>query len=140
MASVENNNRFISEPGGPGEPQLSKGEPELITVYCAGWVCRDVSTLNCHRKEPLPGSHPKVCAGTARDSSQTLAAHDGCLPKCNLQWKVLCQVDDSSEEDDWDMEKETFEVYEARVNSPLPGEPIQSWPLSDFLNISSQDH
>jgi hypothetical protein len=140
MASFEKNTRFILEPGGPGEPQLSKGEPQLITAYCAGWVCRDVSTMNWHRKELLPGNHPKVCAGKARDSSQTLAAHDGCLPKCFLQCKVLCQVDDSSEEDEWDKEKETFEVYEARVSSPLLAEPIQSWPRSDFLKLSSQDH
>ena len=52
---------------------------------------------------------------------------------------VLCQVDDSSGEDVWDNEKETFRVYEARVNTPLPGEPKQSWPLSDF-HKSSQDH
>ena len=52
---------------------------------------------------------------------------------------VLCQVDVSSEEDVWDKERETFRVYEARVNTPLPGEPIRSWPLSDFQR-SSQDH
>ena len=46
--------------------------PTNITVYCAGWVCRDVSTMNQHRKELLPGDHPKVCAGKAGASSQTL--------------------------------------------------------------------
>ena len=51
---------------------------------------------------------------------------------------VLCQVDDSSEEDVWDKEKETFGVYEARVNTPLPGEPKQSWPLSDFQRSSQE--
>ena len=53
---------------------------------------------------------------------------------------VPCKVDDSSEEKDvWDKKKESFMDYEARVNAPLPGEPIQSWPLSDFQR-SSQDH
>ena len=53
--------------------------------------------------------------------------------------KVVCvlrQADDSSEEDVWDKEKETFRVYEARVDTTLPGEPKQSWPRSDFQRSS----
>ena len=46
--------------------------PTNIIVYCAGWVCRDVSTMNCHRRPLLPGYHRKVVAGKARASSQTL--------------------------------------------------------------------
>ena len=41
-------------------------------VYRAGWVCRDVSTMNPHRRPLLPGSHRKVVAGKAGASSQTL--------------------------------------------------------------------
>ena len=32
----------------------------------------------------------------------------------------------------WDKKKETFQFYEARVNTPLPGEPKPRWPLSGF--------
>ena len=32
----------------------------------------------------------------------------------------------------WDKKKETFQVYDARVDTPLPGEPKPRWPLSDF--------
>jgi site-specific DNA-cytosine methylase len=46
--------------------------PANLTVYCAGWVCRDVSTVNQHRKELLSGTHRKVKAGKAGASSQTL--------------------------------------------------------------------
>ena len=52
------------------------GEPVLIptglTIYTAGWVCVDVSTMNRHRRPLLPGSHRKVVAGKAGASSQTL--------------------------------------------------------------------
>jgi hypothetical protein len=46
--------------------------PTNITVYTAGWVCRDVSTMSRHRKELLPGDHPQVRNGKAGASSQTL--------------------------------------------------------------------
>ena len=46
--------------------------PANLTVYTAGWVCRDVSTMNCHRKPLLPRDHPKVKSGKAGASSQTL--------------------------------------------------------------------
>ena len=46
--------------------------PANLTIYTAGWVCRDVSPMNCHPKELLPGTHKKVVAGKAGASSQTL--------------------------------------------------------------------
>lgn len=46
--------------------------PANLTIYTAGWVCRDVSTMNCHRKLLLPGDDKKVVAGKAGASSQTL--------------------------------------------------------------------
>ena len=46
--------------------------PTGLTAYFAGWVCRDVSTMNCHRRPLLPGNHKKVVAGKAGASSQTL--------------------------------------------------------------------
>ncbi len=46
--------------------------PTNITVYTAGWVCRDVSTMSRHRKQLLPGDHPQVRNGKAGASSQTL--------------------------------------------------------------------
>ena len=46
---------------------------------------------------------------------------------------VLCNVGDSSEEEDvWDKEKETFMVYEARVNARIDA----TWPLGDFQRSS----
>ena len=48
------------------------GQIPKIDVYCAGWVCRDVSTMSTHRRPLLPGSHRKVVAGKASASSQTL--------------------------------------------------------------------
>ena len=48
---------------------------------------------------------------------------------------VLCKVDDSSEEDVWDKEKETCIVYETRVNARIDA----TWPLGDFQR-SSQYH
>mgnify|MGYP003333673834 CR=1 FL=1 len=46
--------------------------PANLTIYIVGWVCRDVSPMNCHPKELLPGTHKKVVAGKAGASSQTL--------------------------------------------------------------------
>ena len=46
--------------------------PGNLTIYTAGWVCRDVNPMNCHPKELLPGTHKKVVAGNAGASSQTL--------------------------------------------------------------------
>ena len=46
--------------------------PTHLTVYSAGWVCKNVSTMNCHRRPLLPGDHPEVIAGKAGASSQTL--------------------------------------------------------------------
>ena len=46
--------------------------PSELTVYTAGWVCRDISTMNRHRRPLLPGNHKEVVAGKAGASSQTL--------------------------------------------------------------------
>ena len=46
--------------------------PSGLDVYVAGWVCRDVSTMNHHRKPLLPGTDPRVKDGSAGESSTTL--------------------------------------------------------------------
>ena len=46
--------------------------PTNVTVYTAGWVCRDVSTMSNSRKELVPGDHPTIENGKAGASSQTL--------------------------------------------------------------------
>ena len=46
--------------------------PTGLTVYAAGWVCVDVSTMNRHPRPLLPGNHKEVVAGKAGASSQTL--------------------------------------------------------------------
>ena len=34
---------------------------------------------------------------------------------------------------------ETFLQWEARVNTPLPGEERQSWPLAEFKQTASEE-
>ena len=47
--------------------------PSGLDIYVAGWVCRDVSTMNHHRNKPLlPGTDPRVRDGSAGESSKTL--------------------------------------------------------------------
>ena len=48
--------------------------PTSITIYTAGWVCRDISTMNQFPQPLLPSEHDKVCAGTAGASSLTLSS------------------------------------------------------------------
>ena len=43
-----------------------------LTIYCAGWVCRDMSSMNRWQRPLLPGHHKDVKAGKAGASSQTL--------------------------------------------------------------------
>ena len=47
--------------------------PSGLDIYVAGWLCRDVSTMNHHRNKPLlPGTDPRVRDGSAGESSNTL--------------------------------------------------------------------
>ena len=62
--------------------------PTNVTVYTAGWVCRDVSTMSNHFKELLPGNHMAKQGPAARHWTAPCSTSVATAPTLH-SWRIL---------------------------------------------------